>query len=153
MRARRAGFDLLTVYCGLGTIPVYLLYPFYNKRTDEYGGSFENRIRFTRELLEDMRERIDDCAIGIRFSIDTLVEPYGLGDGGVRADGEGREFVAALDHLVDYWDLNIGTLNWGEDAGPSRFFKTNHQAEYTRIGKEATLEANGRTSAASPIPT
>ena len=138
LRARRAGFDLLTVFCGLGTIPVYLLYPFYNKRTDEYGGSFENRIRFTRELLEDMRDVIDDCAIGIRFSIDTLDEPYGLGDGGVRAAGEGREFVAALDHLVDYWDLNIGTLNWGEDAGPSRFFKTNHQAEYTRIGKEAS---------------
>jgi dimethylamine/trimethylamine dehydrogenase len=138
VRARRAGFDLLTVFCGLGTIPIHLLYPFYNKRTDEYGGSFDNRIRFTRELLEDMRAVIDDCAIGIRFSIDTLDEPYGLGDGGVRADGEGREFVAALDHLVDYWDLNIGTLNWGEDAGPSRFFKTNHQAEYTRLGKEAS---------------
>src|SRR5439155_8087014 len=52
-RARAAGFDLLTLYAGLGTFPIFFLYPFYNKRTDEYGGSFANRVRFTRELLED----------------------------------------------------------------------------------------------------
>jgi dimethylamine/trimethylamine dehydrogenase len=135
LRARRAGFDLLTFFAGLGNMPIYFLYPFYNQRTDEYGGSFENRIRFTREVLEEVRAVIDDCAIGIRFSIDTLEEPFGLGDGGVRHDGEGRDFVEALDDLVDYWDLNIGTLNWGEDAGPSRFFQSNHQAPYTRSGK------------------
>ena len=39
-------------------------------------------------------------------------------------------------HLVDYWDLNIGTLNWGEDAGSSRFFETNHEAPYTQDRKE-----------------
>src|SRR4029079_1454339 len=71
LRARAAGFDLLTLFVGLGAFPIYFLYPFYNKRTDEYGGSFENRIRFTREVLEDMREAIDDCAIGCRFVIDT----------------------------------------------------------------------------------
>ena len=134
-RARSAGFDLLTLYCSLGTFPMYFLYPFYNKRTDEYGGSFENRIRFTREVLEDMREEIDDCAIGCRFAIDTLEEPYGHGDLGIRHDGEGAGFIEALDDLVDYWDLNIGTLNWGEDAGSSRFFDMNHQAAYTRIAK------------------
>ncbi|HWI22973.1 MAG TPA: hypothetical protein VNT22_10220 [Baekduia sp.] len=135
-RARDAGFDLITLYCGLGTFPIFFLYPYYNRRTDEYGGSFENRIRFTREVLEEMREAIDDCAIGARFSIDTLEEPYGYGDLGIRADGEGREFIATLDHLVDYWDINIGTLNWGEDAGSSRFFEMNHESRYTRVAKE-----------------
>ena len=65
-RAHSTGFDLLTLYAGLGTIPIYFLYPFYNKRTDEYRGSFGNRIRFTREVLEDIRGEIDDVAIGIR---------------------------------------------------------------------------------------
>ena len=139
-RARDAGFDLLTLYAGNGTFPIYFLYPFYNKRTDEYGGSFENRIRFTREVLEDLRSEIDDCAIGIRFAIDTLDSPYGYGDLGVRSDGEGRQFIAALDHLVDYWDLYIGTMNWGEDAGSSRFFDTNHEAEYTRLAKQVTTK-------------
>ena len=137
-RAREAGFDLLTFYAGLGAFPVYFLYPFYNKRTDGYGGSFENRVRFTREVLEDVRAEIDDCAIGMRFSLDTLEEPFGYGRLGVRAQEEGRAFIAALDHLVDYWDVNIGTLNWGEDAGSSRFFETNHEAPYTRIAKEVS---------------
>ncbi len=137
-RARDAGFDLLTFYAGLGAFPMYFLYPYYNKRTDEYGGSFENRIRFTKETLEDIRSEIDDCAIGMRFVIDTLEEPYGYGDLGVRANEEGKMFVQALDDLVDYWDLNIGTLNWGEDAGASRFFETNHEACYTRHGKEVS---------------
>jgi dimethylamine/trimethylamine dehydrogenase len=137
-RARDAGFDLLTLFAGLGAFPMYFLYPFYNKRTDDYGGSFENRIRFTSELLEMVREEIDDCAIGIRFPIDTLDDPYGYGDLGVRADGEGKAFIAALDDLVDYWDLNVGTLNWGEDAGSSRFFDINHQAKYTRVAKEVS---------------
>ena len=139
-RARAAGFDLLTLYAGLGTFPIYFLYPFYNKRTDEYGGAFENRIRFTREVLEDIRSEIDDVAIGVRFVIDTLENPYGYGDLGVRAGEEGRQFIAALDHLVDYWDLNIGTLNWGEDAGSSRFFESNHEAPYTRVAKQVTAK-------------
>ena len=138
-RARAAGFDLLTFYAALATWPIYFLYPYHNKRTDEYGGSFENRIRFTREVLEELHEAIDDCAIGMRFAIDTLEEPHGYGDLGVRAESEGKDFVAALDHLVDYWDINIGMMwEWGEDAGSSRFFETNHQAEYTIWAKRVS---------------
>jgi dimethylamine/trimethylamine dehydrogenase len=137
-RAREAGFDLISLFCGLGTFPIYFLYPFYNRRTDEYGGSFENRIRFTVEVLEDIRSAIDDCAIGARFSIDTLEEPYGYGDLGIRAEHEGRQFIERLDDLVDYWDVNIGTLNWGEDAGSSRFFTMNHQARYTQVAKQVS---------------
>ena len=44
-------------YAGLGAFPMYFLYPFYNKRTDEYGGSFENRVRFTREVARDASAR------------------------------------------------------------------------------------------------
>jgi dimethylamine/trimethylamine dehydrogenase len=141
LRARDAGFDLISLFCGLGTFPIYFLYPFYNRRTDEYGGSFENRIRFTVEVLEDIRSAIDDCAIGARFSIDTLEEPYGYGDLGIHADEEGRRFIEHLDDLVDYWDVNIGTLNWGEDAGSSRFFKMNHESRYTRIAKQVSKKA------------
>lgn len=116
-------------------MPNYFLYPFFNKRTDAYGGSFENRCRFTVELFEMMREEIDDCAIGMRFPVDTLDVPYGYGEMGIKAEEEGVQFIALLDDLVDYWDVNIGTLNWGEDAGSSRFFESNHEAEYTRHAK------------------
>ncbi len=91
-------------------------------------------------MLEEVRSKIEDCAIGFRFSIDTLEDPYGYGDLGVRAADEGRAFIEAFDPYVDYWDINIGTLNWGEDAGSSRFFATNHEAPYTRIAKEVATK-------------
>ena len=139
-RARAAGFDLITILNGLATFPNFFLHRFHNKRTDEYGGSFENRIRFTLELMEELRETIDDCAIGMRFCIDTLDDPFGYGDLGTRADGEGAQVIATLDHLVDYWDLNIGTLNWGEDAGSSRFFESNHEAPYTKLARSVSTK-------------
>jgi dimethylamine/trimethylamine dehydrogenase len=56
----------------------------------------------------------------------------------VRAAEEGSQFNEVMDDLVDYWDINIGTLNWGEDAGSSRYFETNQQAEYTRRAKRVS---------------
>jgi dimethylamine/trimethylamine dehydrogenase len=140
LRSRAAGFDLVSYYAGVAALPAFFLYPFYNRRTDEYGGSLENRMRFLRELLEQTREAIDDCAIGLRFAIDTLDEPFGLGDRGIRAAEDGVAIVAALDPLVDFWDVNVGTINWGEDAGPSRFFATNHEADYARLAKSAATK-------------
>ncbi|MDX6377814.1 MAG: dimethylamine/trimethylamine dehydrogenase [Gaiellaceae bacterium] len=140
LRSRAAGFDLISYYAGVAALPAFFLYPFYNRRTDAYGGSLENRMRFLRELLEQTREAIDDCAIGLRFAIDTLEEPFGLGDGGIRAAEDGIAIVAALDPLVDFWDVNIGTIDWGEDAGASRFFATNHEAAYARLAKSAATK-------------
>ena len=63
-RARQAGYDIVYVYAGMG----YLGYPFlleeYNQRTDAYGGSVANRVRFVRELLETTREEVGDtCGV------------------------------------------------------------------------------------------
>ena len=66
------GFDSVEIHLGHGYLLSSFMSPKLNRRTDEYGGSIENRIRFTRETLEDLRSEIDDCAIGMRFSIDTL---------------------------------------------------------------------------------
>ena len=59
-RAIAAGFDVLEIHAAHG----YLLHEFYsplsNTRTDEYGGSFENRIRFLKEVVTEVRASIDD---------------------------------------------------------------------------------------------
>jgi dimethylamine/trimethylamine dehydrogenase len=105
-RARDAGFDLILVY-GAETVPItqQFLMPYFNRRTDEYGGSFENRARFTREVLELIRDAIgDDCALGVRFSIDTLSED-GLG---IEVREDGVRFIEHVDHLVDLWDVQVG---------------------------------------------
>jgi dimethylamine/trimethylamine dehydrogenase len=143
VRARDAGFDLITVGVNhaIGVIAKFLT-PRYNRRTDQYGGSFENRARFARETLTQVRAAVgDDCGVGIRFCIDTLPEPYGFGADGVSAKGEGHRFIAHLDDLVDYWDVNVGTmLSQGEDIGPSRTHPENHQQPYVAEVKQFTAK-------------
>ena len=128
VRAREAGFDIVYVYGAHSYLPLQFLSPFYNKRTDEYGGSFENRARFWKECLEQVREAVgDDCAIASRFAVDTLYGPSSIeiGEDGVR-------FVEHVDDLVDLWDLTVGDIaEWGQNAGPSRFFEENHEKPYT----------------------
>jgi dimethylamine/trimethylamine dehydrogenase len=130
-RARSAGFDIVNIMGSeTACVPQLFLMPLFNKRTDEYGGSFENRARFWLETLELVREAVGhECAITTRFCIDTL---HGSG-AGIRAQVEGAAFIRAADHLVDFWDLQVGgptMAEWGEDAGPSRFFRENAQTPF-----------------------
>jgi len=130
-RAERAGFDIVYVYGAHSYLPLQFLSPFYNKRTDKYGGSFENRARFWTETLAAVRKAVgDNCAIATRFAIDTLYGPDG-----VQVGEDGLKFIDHItkEGLVDLWDINIGDIaEWGEDAGPSRFYKANHQAPWRR---------------------
>ena len=65
MRAKRAGFDIIYVYAGkLFGLPMYFLSRRFNQRTDEYGGSLENRARLLKELIEDTKDAVGDtCAV------------------------------------------------------------------------------------------
>ena len=55
---------------------------------------------------------------------------------GMRADEEGHRFIAHLDDLVDYWDVHVGTMDWGEDAGPVPHPRENHQARVHGAGRQ-----------------
>ena len=127
VRAREAGFDIVYVYGAHSYLPLQFLVPFYNRRTDEYGGSFENRARFWRETLEKVRAAVgDSCAIASRFAVDDP-SPTGL-----KVGEEGVRFVEHVDHLVDVWDLTVGNISeWGQNAGPSRFFRQGHERPHT----------------------
>jgi dimethylamine/trimethylamine dehydrogenase len=134
-RSRDAGFDIVYVYGGHSYLPLQFLSPFYNRRTDEYGGSLENRARFWLETLEVVREAIgDDCAIAVRFCIEAL------GPAGVELE-EGLAFVALADHLVDLWDVNVGSItDWSKDSGTSRYFREGYQLEWTGRVREVTAK-------------
>jgi len=68
-RAREAGFDGVEIIGSAGYLITEFLSPLTNKRTDEYGGSFENRVRFPREIIEMMRGRLGpDFPISIRMA-------------------------------------------------------------------------------------
>jgi dimethylamine/trimethylamine dehydrogenase len=134
-RARSAGFDILYVYGGHSYLPLQFLSPFYNRRTDEYGGSFENRARFWLETLELVRGAVGgDCALAARISLDAL------GPAGIELE-EGLAFVRAADHLVDLWDVNVGSIaEWSKDSGSSRFFAEGYQLEWTGRIRDATAK-------------
>ncbi len=141
LRAVEAGTDLITVYAAHGgNTPLQFLMPALNSRTDSYGGSFENRARFSREVMTDIREAVQGrAAVGIRFMVDSVDHPFGLGDAGVRANADGHHFIEYMDDLVDYWDINVGGYpDWGEDAASSRSHPENHEARYTRHVKAHT---------------
>ena len=134
-RAREAGFDIVYVYGAHSYLPMQFLSPFYNRRTDEYGGSLENRARFWLELLERTREAVDgECTVATRISVAAL-SPYGV------ELEEGLEFVRLADHLVDLWDVAVGSATeWSKDSGASRFFEQGWQLEWTKHVREATAK-------------
>src|SRR2546425_11910633 len=99
-RAVSAGFDILYVYGAHSYLPMQFLSRFYNQRTDEYGGSLENRARFWLETIEVVRGAVgEECAIAVRISVDDLTAPT------VPAD-EALAFIRLADPLVDLWDVN-----------------------------------------------
>lgn len=146
-RAVQAGFDIIYVYGAHGYGPLQWLSKFYNKRTDKYGGSFENRSRLWLEALENTRNAVDgQAAIAVRFSLDSLYGPDG-----VEVGDDSLRFIEVADDLVDLWDLNIGDIaEWGEDAGPSRFYEAGHQRPWTnevkRISKKPIVGVSRETS-------
>ncbi|MFX0028222.1 MAG: FAD-dependent oxidoreductase [Candidatus Hermodarchaeota archaeon] len=73
-RAIDAGFDYVEIHSAHGTLYHDFLSPYYNQRTDEYGGSWENKTRFIRETVEKMRDKIGDHPIFVRISAEELLD-------------------------------------------------------------------------------
>lgn len=135
LRAKSAGFDIIYCYAGHGmTAAIQFILKRYNDRTDEYGGSLENRVRFFRELIEDTREAVGDaCAVAVRFAVDEL-----LGEEGFTHQGEGYDVVAMLAELPDLWDVNVS--GWNNDSATSRFEKEGYQEKYISFVKQLTTK-------------
>ena len=137
LRARDIGFDIVYVYAAHDlALPFHFISRRRNQRTDEYGGSLENRVRFLRELLEDTKDAVGDrCGIAVRFAVDELSGEGGPEDG-LSAQGEGREVVEMLAQLPDLWDVNIS--DWSNDSMSARFAGEGAQEPYIAFVKQVT---------------
>lgn len=134
VRAKRAGFDIVYVYAAHNMTLAFHLLSRCNDRSDEYGGSLENRVRFFRELIEETKEAVGDtCAVAVRFAVDELI-----GDAGMRSDDEAQEIVSLLAELPDLWDVNISA--WKNDSSTSRFEKQGFQEKYISFVKKLTTK-------------
>jgi 2,4-dienoyl-CoA reductase-like NADH-dependent reductase (Old Yellow Enzyme family)/thioredoxin reductase len=98
---RSAGYDGVELHVSHGALFEYFLSPYFNHRSDEYGGSFEGRLRLLIETLEVMRmEAAGDMAIGIRLTVDEMLP------GGYDAE-DTKQILGSLAHLIDFVDLDI----------------------------------------------
>jgi dimethylamine/trimethylamine dehydrogenase len=131
-RSLAAGYDIVYVYAGhaLGGLH-YFLSPRYNQRTDEYGGSTQNRLRLLREILEDTQEEVAGArAVACRITIDELVGSAGI------SRPEIEEILGTIGELPDLWDFVMGS--WEDDSNTSRFGAEGEQEPYVAGLKKLT---------------
>ena len=78
-RAMEAGADGVEIHAAHGYLINQFLSPFSNKRTDEYGGSFENRMRFLLEIMRDVRAKTQNkIPVTVRISADEFLSDAGI---------------------------------------------------------------------------
>ena len=132
IRGKRAGMDIIYVYAAHDlSLAMHFLQRRRNQRSDEYGGSLENRVRLLREVLEDTRDAVGDtCGVALRFATEEL-----LGADGVEI-AEARDIVAMLAELPDLWDVNVAA--WYNDSIPSRFAAEGAQEPFIDFVKKTT---------------
>lgn len=132
LRAKQAEFDIVYVYATHHYMLSHFLSSETNTRTDEYGGSLENRVRLVRELIEDTLDAVGDrCAVAVRFSCEA-----GGGEDGQPIIGEHRDMLGMLAELPDLWDINVS--DYSLEMGASRFVKEGSLETYMSYVKSIT---------------
>ena len=102
-RAREAGIDAVEIHACTGKLISMFLSPYSNRRTDEYGGNTENRTRFLREIIADMRAKAGtDYPLSVRLTVDEMVP------GGIDLE-EGVRIAKLIAPLVDSVQPSVGT--------------------------------------------
>jgi 2,4-dienoyl-CoA reductase-like NADH-dependent reductase (Old Yellow Enzyme family) len=105
-RARAAGFDVVEIHAGHGYLLHQFLSPLSNRRTDAYGGSFDNRVRLLREVVDAVRGAWpDDRPVLVRLSATDWVE------GGWTPEETADLALLLRDRGVDLVDVSTGGLD------------------------------------------
>ncbi|EJO5347341.1 FAD-dependent oxidoreductase [Clostridium botulinum] len=138
--AKQAGFDGIEVHA---VHEGYLLDQFtielYNKRTDKYGGSLENRLRFPIEILKEIKEKCgEDFPVSLRYSVKSFVKD--LNDGAVPGEDfeeKGRDLEEGLEVAKILEEAGYDAFN--SDAGTYDSWYWNHPPMYFEKGMYPSL--------------
>ena len=142
-RAQIAGFDTVEIHGGHSYLLSQFLSPITNKRTDEFGGSLENRARFTRLVIEEVRNQVGPFfPIFLRFSADEFME------GGNTLE-DCLEYLKYLEKEVDVFDVSCGlngSIQYQIDANhvPDGWRSYMAKAVKERFGKPCVTMGNIR---------
>ncbi|KAJ1913691.1 hypothetical protein IWQ60_009116 [Tieghemiomyces parasiticus] len=124
-RAIRAGFDVIEIHAAHGYLLSTFLSPLSNHRTDQYGGSFENRIRLVLETVQDVRKVwTEDKPLFVRVSATDWVEGEGW---------DGKQTVELARHLqalgVDLLDMSTGGVSQRQKIHPKPLYQLAFSAQ------------------------
>ena len=104
-RARLGDLDGIEIKCDQGFLIHQFLSPYYNRRSDEYGGTYQKRLRFLLEVIEAVREAVgDDLVVGVRITGDAMTPGDLTLDDAVKI---ARDIEAT--RCIDYIHVNAGT--------------------------------------------
>ena len=118
VRCKNAGLRVIMIHCAHNNLLAQFISPLSNHRTDEYGGSLENRMRFPLEVLRAVREAVPDMVIECRVSAQEDIE------GGLELP-ESLEFMERAQEYVDIMHISRGNIffNYGSTFTIPTFFK------------------------------
>lgn len=137
--AKRAGFQMVMVHAGHGWLINQFLSPAFNHRDDEYGGSFDNRLRFARRVLQSVRD-----AVGDGFPVELRMSGAEFFDGGYDING-GIAIAQGLEDLVDLIHVSAGSYQFG-------FYRT-HLPMFAPHGDNVWLAAEIKKHVSKPVAT
>ena len=137
--AKRAGFEMIMIHGGHTWLLNQFISPYFNHRTDEYGGSFENRMSFTLEVLKEVRN-----AVGPMFPIEFRMSGSELFEGGYDLD-EGVRIAQAVEPYVDLIHVSAGSYQFG-------FFRT-HPSMFAEHGVNVYLAEEIKKHVSKPVAT
>jgi 2,4-dienoyl-CoA reductase-like NADH-dependent reductase (Old Yellow Enzyme family) len=124
-RCKKAGFDAVQLHGGHGYLIAQFLSPFTNRRTDEWGGNTENRMRFVKQVVKKVRAAVGpDYPVLIKISVEEGVEnglklgesciiAKGLADLGVDAIEVSGGIVADTAFVMSRGEVPIDQMAWG----------------------------------------
>jgi len=118
VRCQKAGLRILMIHCAHNNLLAQFISPASNKRTDEYGGSLENRMRFPLEVLKAVREAVPDMVIECRVSAQEDTED------GLQLE-ESLQFMEKAQEYVDIMHVSRGNIffNYGSTYTIPTYFK------------------------------
>lgn len=144
--AKRAGFDGVQIHA---VHEGYLIDQFaismFNQRTDEYGGSLENRLRFAKEIVEEIKKTCgDDFPVTLRFSLKSMIKDWRVGAlPGEDFEEKGRDTEEGLkaaklleSYGYDALDTDVGTYDAWWWNHPPMYQKKGLYREYCKMVKE-----------------
>jgi 2,4-dienoyl-CoA reductase-like NADH-dependent reductase (Old Yellow Enzyme family)/thioredoxin reductase len=135
--AKRGGCDMVCMHYGHGWLMGAFLSPLVNTRTDEYGGSLENRMRFPRMVLEEVRK-----AVGKDFVIELRISGDEYTPGGIVID-DAIAYVKMVEDLVDLVHFSAGNRLYPETRAimhPSHFLEEGHNVHLAAKAKAAGIK-------------